>query len=144
MAWFRAVVEDVAEVSVAFGAGNCGAGYAESRVADFGYVLGSDGRPETRPSCAGFEFRGGIEKRVVAADAAVDAFVVQVPVFSSEGDFGVGVARDVEDAKAELLPPLVRSLDDLRGRDFFQALAGVGEQDDGDVLGLGNCIRRGV
>jgi hypothetical protein len=134
--WFGAVVEDMAEVGIAFGAGNRGADHAEGCVADFGYVFAGDGCPEAGPSCTRFEFRGGIEQRIVTAKAAVDAFVVQVPVFSRESDFGVGVARDVEGSGTELLAPLVGRLDNLRDLHFFQALAGVGEEHDGDVFGL--------
>ena len=78
---FGAVVEEVSEVRVAFGAGDCGADHTKSRVADFGYVLFDDGSPVAGPSGARVEFGGGVEKGVVAADAAVNAFVVKIPVF---------------------------------------------------------------
>jgi len=52
---------------------------------------------------------------------------VQVPVFSRESDFGIGVARDVERVARKLLAPLVFGLDYLRHTNLFQALAGVGK-----------------
>src|ERR1700722_8217729 len=110
-------------MGVTFGAGDCGADHPESCVADFGYVFGGNRRPETRPSRARFELGGGIEERVVAADAAVDALVVQVPTFSRKGDFGVGIAGNVEDTGRKLLAPLAFGLDDLRDAGLFQALA---------------------
>lgn len=65
------IVENVAEVGVALGAGHCSAKHSQARVTNFRDVLRSDGLPETRPSGAGLKFRGGIEERVVATDAAV-------------------------------------------------------------------------
>ena len=113
MRGFWAVVKNVTEVSGAFGAGNCSSDHTKVCVADLGYVLGSDRRPETRPSRSRFELRGGIEERVIAADAAIETLAVQVPVLSRECDFGVGVARDVEDSRRELLAPFRGGFDDL-------------------------------
>ena len=142
---FGAVVEDVAEVGVAFGAGDRGADHAESCVTDFGHVLFGDGSPEAGPSGARVEFRGGVEERVVAADAAVDAFVVQVPVFSGKGDFSVGVAGDVEDAGAEAAGAIGRAvLITLGMRTCFRRSSVVGEEDDGDVFGFRERRGRGV
>ena len=144
MGGFRAIVEDVAEVGVAFGAGNRGADHAESRVTDLGYVFFGDGRPEAGPSGTGVEFCGGVEERIVAADATVDAFVVKVPVFPGKGDFSVGVAGDVEDSSDELLAPLIRRLDDLGDANLFQAVSGVGERDDCDVCWFRECSGRSI
>ena len=44
------VVEDVAEVGVAFGAGDGDAGHSKSRVADLGDVFFGDGLPEAHRS----------------------------------------------------------------------------------------------
>ena len=141
---FRAIVEDMPEMGIAFGAGNRRANHPQSRVTDLGYVFFGYGSPEAGPSGAGVKFGSGVEERVVAADAAVDAFVVKVPVFPGIGDFSVGVAGNVEDAGAELLAPLVGRLDDLRDSDLFQAVSVVGESDDGDVSGLRECSGRSI
>jgi len=98
--WFGTVVKHVAEVGVAFGAGDRGAEHAESGVTDLGYVFFGYGSPEAGPSGTGVKFGSGVEERVIATDAAVDAFVVKVPVFPGIGDFSVGIAGDVEDAGA--------------------------------------------
>ena len=141
---FRAIVEDVPEVGVAFGAGNRRASYPQSRVTDLGYVFFGDGSPEAGPSGTGVEFGGGVEERIVAADATVDAFVVKVPVFPGIGDFSVGVAGNVEDSGAELLAPLIGRLDDLGDANLFQAVSVVGERDDGDVSGFRECSGRSI
>ena len=93
-----AVVKNVTEVSIAFGARDRSANHAESGVANLRHVFGSNRRPETGPSGTRFELGGGIEERIFAANATVNAGVVQVPIFSGEGDFGVGVAGDIEDS----------------------------------------------
>ena len=129
-----AVVKDVAEVSVAFSARDRGADDSECCVTGFADVLGSDGRPETGPPCAGLELGGGIEERIVATDAAIDAFVVQVPVFPGKRDFGIGIAGNVEDSGGELLAPFAGGLDYFRDADWLQALTRVGEKNDRDFL----------
>ena len=91
-----AVVEDVAEVGVAFCAGDGGADEAESCIPDFGYVFSGDGRPETGPSGAGFELGVGTEQRIVTTDAAVESLVMQIPVFAGEGKLRIRMTSDVE------------------------------------------------
>ena len=77
------------------------------------------------------------EQRIITADAAVDSFVVQVPVLAGEGDFGISVARDVEDSGRELFAPFGCGLNDPGDADFVQALPGVREENDRDFFGLG-------
>ncbi len=136
-----AIVKDVAEMGVAFSAGDCGADDAEGSVADLGHVFGGDRSPETGPSRPRVELGGGIEQRVVTTNAAIDARVVQVPVFSGEGDFGIGVARDVEDSVGKLLAPLRRGLDYFGDASWLQAVARAGKKHDGDFPG--RAIRSG-
>src|ERR1019366_6722647 len=52
-----------------------------------------------------------------------------------EGDFGVGVARDVEDSGRQLFVPFGCGLNDRGDADFVQALPGVREENDRDFLG---------
>jgi len=99
-------------VGIAFGTGNRGANHAISCIANLADVLGGNGRPEAGPAAAGVEFGGRVEQRIVTADTAVDSFVVLVPVFAGEGDFGVGVARDVENSGRELFAPFGCGLND--------------------------------
>src|SRR5579863_6294485 len=130
----RAVVEDMAEVGVAFGAGDSRAFHTDTGIARFGDILARDWSPEAGPSGPGVKFRSSIEQRIFTANAAIDALVMQVPVFSGKSEFGVGVARDVVGISRELLAPLIRSLDHLGYSYLFQALAHVGVEDDGDVF----------
>jgi len=105
-------------VGIAFGTGNRGSNHSISCIADLADVFGGNGRPETGPAGAGVEFGGRVEQRIVTAGAAVDSFVVQVPLFAGEGDFGIGVARDVEDSGRELFAPFGCGLNDLGDADF--------------------------
>ena len=75
----RPVIENVSEVSVTLGAGNCGADHAVGQVSLLRDVFLGDRRPETRPARSRVEFRRRVEQRVVTANAAVDSFVVLVP-----------------------------------------------------------------
>src|SRR5579885_1956003 len=108
------IVEDVAEVPVAFGTRDRGADHTETCVTNFRDVLLCNGRPEARPSRAGLEFRCGIEERIVAANASVDTFLVQVPVLAGESHLGIGVARDVVSVGREQLAPFSCGLHDFR------------------------------
>src|SRR5580704_9986801 len=64
--WRGAVVEDMSQVCVTFGASDRGALHAESSVGDLSNVFFCDGLPETGPSGARLELRRRIEQRVVA------------------------------------------------------------------------------
>jgi len=129
-----AIVEDVAEVGVAFCAGDGSADHTEARVAQLGDIFCRNGLPETGPSGAGIEFGSGIEQRVIATDAAVEAFVMQIPVLAGEGHFGVSVPRDVVSVGGELCTPLLRGLHDFGNMHFLEMLAGVGKKNNGDVF----------
>ena len=131
-----AVVEDVAEVRVTFCARDGGADHTERNVANLSNIFPGDRLPEARPSGAGIEFGAGVEERIVAADAAVDAFVVEVPVLPGKGHLGVGAACDVECVFGKLFAPIVFGLHDFGDADLFEALAVVGEEDDGDIFRL--------
>src|ERR1700691_3556007 len=101
----RTVVEDVSQVGVAFLAGDGNAIHSERVVVDLAHIFLGDRSPEARPSSAGIEFGFGAEQGVVAADAAVEAFVVQVPIFAGVSEFGVGVTRNFEGAGGKQLAP---------------------------------------
>src|SRR5579864_8114647 len=107
MSGFRSVVEDVAEVRVALGASDCGPKHAEHGVPNLAHVFGGNGSPEAGPAGSGIKLGVGAEKRIVAADAAINSFFVQVPILAGECHLGVGVAGDFESATGKLLAPLL-------------------------------------
>src|SRR5581483_326046 len=114
----RAVIEDVAEVRAAAAALDLGADHAVARVLDLGDGVLVERLPEARPAGARLELGLGREERLPAADAAVGARVVVVPVSAGEGPLGALVARDLELLLRELRAPLGLGLDDLaRGAD---------------------------
>jgi len=59
-------------------------------------ILFGDWLPKTRPAGAGFELRIRIEEGRVAADAPIQALIVQVPILPGKGPLRGGVARDGE------------------------------------------------
>ena len=81
----RPIVEHVTDVGVAQLARDGGALHAEAHVDLFIDIVLVDRLPEARPAGVRFEFRLGVEECRVAADAAIDSFVVQVPVSPVNG-----------------------------------------------------------
>ena len=73
-----AIVKDVAQVGLAFGAGNLVTDHAQASVGGGADIFFGDGRPETGPAGAGIKLGVGSEQGVVAAYAAVEAWVVNV------------------------------------------------------------------
>ncbi len=102
----RAVGEDVAEVGAAVVAGDFGAQHAEAAVdvlVDQFFVVR---RVKTRPAAARIELGLGAEKRGTAADAAVGAVAVGIPIFASEGGLGAFFAGDAVFGRGQLGTPL--------------------------------------
>src|ERR1035438_2941348 len=121
----RAVVKYVTEMRVAFRAGNRRSRHEITGVRYALNILRGDRIPEAGPPGSGVKLGLGAEQRIVTADAAVEAFFVQVPVFSGERHFGVGLAGDVESVRGELPAPLVVGLDHFAHAGHSPALAGV-------------------
>ena len=121
------IVEDVPQVSSALGAGDGGANDSEARVVRFGDVFWSNRRPEAGPSSSGIEFGRRVEQRIIAADAAINSPVVQIPVLSRKGHFSIGIAGDVVDISRQLLPPFVGRFHHLTDAHSPQPFAGIGE-----------------
>src|SRR5215813_2998837 len=94
--WARTIVEDVSKVSVAAPARNRSTLHPKAEVDGLVDVFFRDWLVETGPTGAGFEFRRGVEQRRITADAAENAFVVDVQQIAGECAFGAGVARDFE------------------------------------------------
>src|SRR5580698_5470974 len=78
--WLWTVVKDVPLMGFAAAAANFSSRHAERKIADLMDVFLCNRLPEAGPSCAGLEFGIGTEERSVAADAAIKAFVMQVPI----------------------------------------------------------------
>ena len=69
-------------MGVASPAGNRGSHHAQRHIGNFMDILFGDWLPKARPAGAGFELCVRIEESRVAADAAVQPLIVQVPVLS--------------------------------------------------------------
>src|SRR5688572_9733671 len=62
--------------------------------------------PEARPAGTGFELVFGAEQLGPAAHAAVDAFLMIVPVRAGERALGAFLARNVKLLRSQILLPL--------------------------------------
>src|SRR5258708_1619472 len=126
----RTVVENVAEVRVAFPAQHFHALHPEAPVRMLPDVLLRDRRPEAGPAGAGFELLTRTEQGRATTHAAVQTLLVIFPVAAGEGTLGSGVSRHGEFLRREHLPPLVFGLDRLLHLHGPLPLAGVGEDDE--------------
>src|SRR5205807_7515955 len=102
--------EDVAQVGAAGAADHLGADHAVGAIGALVHVLGVDWLVEAGPAGAGLELGLGVEERLAAADAAVRAIVVAVPVLAREGSLGARPARDLVLLVGQLLTPLLIGL----------------------------------
>src|ERR1700757_4182856 len=83
--------------------------------------------PETWPAGSRLELGLGAEQSIVTANAAVHPLLMLVPVPAGEGDFGIGMARDVELIGRKLLFPLLLCLHNFRDSNLGEAFAIVGK-----------------
>src|SRR4249919_4334145 len=139
----RTIVEDVTKVRIAATAGNRRAFHADQIVTGGDFVYLGDRLPETRPAGAGVELGRGIEQRGVAADAAIDAAIVQVPVFAGERALGAGFAGDVIRARRQLFSPFGFALGHFQRLFAAQLLTAVGKADQQHAAGVGHGFRGG-
>src|SRR5277367_2410950 len=100
MRWLRTIIEYMAEMRIAFSTRYRSPNHAIAQVSGAANVLRRDRLPEARPAGSGIKLRLRVEQRVVAADAAVQTFVVQLPILSRIRDFGISVTRYVESARS--------------------------------------------
>ena len=121
----------MAEVSVAQRAVHGLANHTQARIALLANVFLRDGSPETRPPGARLKLRIRTEQCIVATDAAVEAFLVKIPVLSRERPLGVRVPGDIECQRRKHLLPVLLALHDLGDTYFLEALAIIGELNDG-------------
>src|SRR4051794_1767843 len=91
-------------------AGYGGPLHTKTGVVDVANVLRCNRLPEARPTRSRFKLRVRTEQRVVAADAAVKTFVVQVPIFPAEGELRVRMTSDVERIRRKLRTPFLITL----------------------------------
>src|ERR1700690_1538953 len=113
------------EVRVALRAFHFGAGNAVADVGLFDDVILFDGRIKTGPAGAGIEFRVGAKQLGSAANAAEDAFVVNVQIFAGERRFGGRSPRDFKLVGRQLLSPLRFGFLDHRHRDRSSQFASI-------------------
>ena len=133
---FRTVVEHVTEMRVAQGAAHLGARHAEHAILDLAHVLRRDGLPETRPAGAGIVFGAGIEQRVVATYAAIQARLMPVVTRLGKRRLRALLARHLVGQGRQALFPLGVFAHFGQG-DAPQRLAIVGELHDGHLIGNG-------
>src|SRR3954454_17789827 len=111
-----AVIEDVAEMAVAFRAQHLGAHHAVADVAllvDMAVIR----RPgKTRPAAAGIELGVGLEQRLAAAGASIGALAVLMLVFAGERTLGRLLAQYGILHRRQFLAPLGFALLDFVGR----------------------------
>src|SRR6201996_7739355 len=139
----RAVLEHMAEMTIAARAQHFGADHAVAHVAflvdtAFGCRLG-----EARPAAAGIELGIGLEQRLSAAGADIGARAMLMLVFAGEGPFGRLLAQHRVLHRRQFLAPLGFALFDLwrrlgvRHETSFAAIApSVSDFDITDQSGL--------
>src|SRR5215470_7296576 len=101
------------EVSVTLRTNYLRAPHEEAVIVLCGDVLLRGWRPETRPPGSGIELLLAAEQGRATADAAVDAFLVIIPVPAGERPLGALLARHRELLRRKLLLPLGIALLDL-------------------------------
>jgi len=109
-------------------------------VTGFRHVFPRNRLPEARPAGAGVELGLRAEQRRIAADAAEEAALMQVPCGAAEGTLGAGAARHFVGDRRKLTPPLGVGLDDARDGHLAGFVAMDVKLDDGHAAW---SIRRG-
>jgi len=74
----------MAEMCSAQSARNFSSCHAQGKIIGFVHIFLGNRRPEAWPACAGLEFGFGAEERRAATDAAIETFVVIVPILTGE------------------------------------------------------------
>src|SRR6478609_1963364 len=108
-----AVIEDMAEMAVAFRAQHLGADHAVADVALLVDMAVQRGRGKARPAAAGIELGVGFEQRLAAAGAGIGALAMLMLIFAGEGPLGRLLAQHRVLHRRQLLAPIGLALDDL-------------------------------
>ena len=74
---------------------------------------GRDRLPEAGPASPRIEFGLGRKERCVTANAAIQSWLVQIPIGAGVCHFSIGPAGDVERVRRELLSPLCVAFDNF-------------------------------
>ena len=85
-------------------------------------ILFGERRPKAGPASARLIFSLRAEESRVAADATEEALLVQIPILPGEGEFRVGVARNVKSIWRQLLPPFLFRLHNFHQANFLKTL----------------------
>jgi hypothetical protein len=101
----RAIVKDMTQVGITPGTSDFDSAHTKAHVFDLVDAFGIDGVKEAGPTTAGVEFLIGAKEFGIATGAAIDTFVVAVPIHAGEGAFGSFLAGDVILFGGELLAP---------------------------------------
>jgi hypothetical protein len=111
--------------------GNCYPDHAEAGIPDFYNVFLGNWLPEAGPAGAGLEFRVGIEKSGVTADATEYTLVMNIQKFTGEWPFGSRMARYFKRIRGQLPLPIRVAFLNLRYSDDPLPHARIGEFHDG-------------
>ena len=111
-----AVIEDVAEMAVAFRAQHLGADHAVADVALLVDMAVHRGRGKARPAAAGIELGVGFEQRLAAAGADIGALALLMLVFAGERPLGRLLAQHRILHRRQFAAPFGLALLDLAGR----------------------------
>ena len=90
----------MAQVGAAPAADDLGATHEQAAILMLGDAFGSERGGEAGPAATGIEFGRRLEQRLAAADAAVGAGLLAVPVFAAEGALGALLALTIIAAMA--------------------------------------------
>src|SRR5205814_5391437 len=122
---FRTVIEHVTEMGITAAALDRRSLHPQAEVGALNDVPLLDWLPETRPPGPRIELGLGTEERGVAADAAIQTLVVQVPGGAREGTFGTLMTRHFERDRRQQAAPLVLAFHELRDLSGFPAHTGI-------------------
>src|SRR5438128_5272654 len=111
-----AVIEDVAEMAVAFRAQHLGADHAVADIVLLVDMALCRRLRKARPAAAGVELGVGFEQGLAAAGAGIGALAVVMLVFAGEGPFGGLLAQHRVLHRRQFLAPLGLALDEFSGR----------------------------
>lgn len=103
---FRAVFEDVPQMSIAAAADCFGADHAMARITLQFDILRINGLPIARPTRTGMIFCFGAEERLAAADANVRSLRLRVLILAAERWLSSLLPRDVELLLSQLCLPI--------------------------------------
>ena len=92
----RTIIKYVPQMGVAFSTGNRRPHHAQAQVSCSLNILWCYGRPEAWPACSGIKFSTRAEQSIIAADAAIEPSLMQIPEFTCECDFGISLTGDSE------------------------------------------------